>query len=399
MASEQKNIFFFGAILLAFCFTSSCTSPQKMLDAGNYDTAIRISAKRLTGKKNKKTKHVLTLQEAFAKATERDMRLAERLSRQNRPENWEEINSLYRRVRQRQERVAPLLPLVSKDGIRANFQFVKVDELEFESREKAADYLYDRAQGLLVNARRGDKMAARQAYDELNRIDQYFRDFKDKEQLKRDAHALGTTNVLVRLENNSRTIMPSALENDIRRISVRDLNSFWRTYYTERARDMDFDYEIVMSISNLDVGPDQFREREFEEAKEIEEGFDYVLDRNGNVMKDSLGNDIKVPRKVFIRARIIEAHQMKVASIAGRLELYDLRNRELLETRPLAADAVFENYASTFQGDKRALSEETLKRIGNRPVPFPSSEALLLTAAEQLKPVIKNHISGMRRLI
>ena len=342
---------------------------------------------------------MLTLQEAFAKATERDMRLAERLSRQNRPENWEEINSLYRRVRQRQERVAPLLPLVSKDGIRANFQFVKVDELEFESREKAADYLYDRAQGLLVNARRGDKMAARQAYDELNRIDQYFRDFKDKEQLKRDAHALGTTNVLVRLENNSRTIMPAALENDIRRISVHDLNSFWSTYYTERARDMDFDYEVVMSISNLDVGPDQFREREFEEAKEIEEGFDYVLDRNGNVMKDSLGNDIKVPRKVFIRARVIEAHQMKVASIAGRLELYDLRNRELLETRPLAADAVFENYASTFQGDKRALSEETLKRIGNRPVPFPSSEALLLTAAEQLKPVIKNHISGMRRLI
>ena len=399
MASQQKNILLLGLLFLAFSFTSSCTSPQKMLDAGNYDTAIRIAAKRLTGKKKKKTKHVLTLQEAFAKATERDMRLAERLSRQNRPENWEEINSLYRRVRQRQERVAPLLPLVSKDGIRANFQFVKVDELEFESREKAADYLYDRAQGLLVNARRGDKMAARQAYDELNRIDQYFRDFKDKEQLKRDAHALGTTNVLVRLENNSRTIMPAALENDIRRISVHDLNSFWSTYYTERARDMDFDYEVVMSISNLDVGPDQFREREFEEAKEIEEGFDYVLDRNGNVMKDSLGNDIKVPRKVFIRARVIEAHQMKVASIAGRLELYNLRNRELLETRPLAADAVFENYAATFQGDKRALSEETLKRIGNRPVPFPSSEALLLTAAEQLKPVIKNHISGMRRLI
>jgi len=154
-----------------------------------------------------------------------------------------------------------------------------------------------------------------------------------------------------------------------------------------------------MNISDIVVGPDQLREREFEEAKEIEEGFDYVLDRNGNVMKDSLGNDIKVPRKVFIRARVIEAHQTKVASIAGRLELFDIRNRELLETRPLAADAIFENYASTFQGDRRALSEETLKRIGNQPVPFPSNEGLLFMVAEQLKPVIKNHISGMRRLI
>jgi hypothetical protein len=395
----MRNVLFLIAALAA-TMLFSCASPQKMLDKGSFDAAIRVSAKRLTGKKNKKTKHVLVLQEAFAKATERDMSLAERLRRENRPENWEVINSLYLRVRQRQERIAPLLPLVSKDGIRANFKFVRVDELEYESRENAADYLYNRAEGLLSEARRqGDKLAAREAYDELVKIDQYFRDFKDKERLKREAHELGTTYILVRLQNNSRAIMPAALEQEIRRISVRELNSFWRTFLTERARGHDFDYEIVMNISEIVVGPDQLREREFEEAKEIEEGFDYVLDRNGNVMKDSLGNDIKVPRKVFIRARVIEAHQTKVASIAGRLELFDIRNRELLETRPMAADAIFENYASTFQGDRRALSEETLKRIGNQPVPFPTDEGLLFMVAEQLKPVIKNHIAGMRRLI
>ena len=124
-----------------------------------------------------------------------------------------------------------------------------------------------------------------------------------------------------------------------------------------------------------------------------------LLDKKGNVMKDSLGNDIKVPRKVFIRAQVFETYQTKVASISGRLEFYDLETRELVDTRPLAADAVFENYASTFRGDKRALQPETLKRIGNRPLPFPTDEALLLTAAERLKPVIKDHIAGTRRLI
>ncbi len=398
MMTGKNNLLHIAALLLTFVL-ASCSSPQKLVDSGNYDAAIQIAARRLAGQKNKKARLVIALEEGFAKATERDMRLAERLRRQGRPENWEEINSIYRRIRSRQERIEPLLPLISKEGIKADFQFVRVDELEYESRQKAADYLYARAAGWLEDARRGDKLAARRAYEELDKIDQYFKDYKDKNRLMQTAHSLGTTNVLVRLENNSRAIMPAALEREIRRISVRDLNSFWRAYYTEKAQGIDYDYEVVMRINGLEVGPNVVKEREFEEAKEIEDGFEYVLDKNGNVMKDSLGNDIKVPRKVFIRARVFETYQAKVASISGRLEFYDLETSELVDTRPLAADAVFENYASTFRGDERALSPETKRRIGNRPLPFPTDEALLLTAAEQLKPVVKDYIAGARKLI
>ena len=63
------------------------------------------------------------------------------------------------------------------------------------------------------------------------------------------------------------------------------------------------------------------------------------------------------------------------------------------------ADAVFENYASTFRGDRRALSEDACRYLGNRPQPFPTDEALLLTAMEQLKPVIKSRIAETRKLI
>lgn len=398
MITCKNNLLGTAALSLLFVL-SSCTSPQALLESGDYDQAVYLAVKRLSGKKNKKEKYVLALEEAFEKANERDMRLAERLKREGRPENWAKVNDAYRRVRTRQERVAPLLPLISKEGIRANFRFVKVDELEYESRQKAADYYYARSQELLEDARRGNKLAARRAYEELDKIDQYFRNYKDKETLKRTAHQLGTTHVLVRLENRSRSILPVALDREIRRIGVRDLNSFWQAYYTEQAKDVDFDYEVVMKVSSLEVGPDVIKEREFEEAKEIEDGFDYVLDSRGNVMKDSLGNDIKVPRKVLIRARVFETYQTKVASIAGRLEFYDLRTRDLIDSKPMAADAVFENYASTFRGDKRALSEEACRYLGNRPQPFPSDEALLMTAMEQLKPVIKSRIAETRKLI
>ncbi|MCB9267409.1 MAG: hypothetical protein H6558_20495 [Lewinellaceae bacterium] len=385
--------------LLAIFALSSCTSPQKLLESGNYDQAVYLAVKRLSGKKNKKDKYVLALEEAFEKANERDMRLAERLKREGRPENWTKINDAYRRVRSRQERVAPLLPLISKEGIKADFRFVRVDELEYESRQKAADYYYARAQSWMEDARSGDKLAARRAYEELDKIDQYFRDYKDKAALKQSAHQLGTTHVLVRLENRSRSILPVGLEREIRRIGVRDLNSFWQVYYTEQAKGVDFDYEVVMKVNHLEVGPNLVKEREFEEVKEIEDGFEYVLDDRGNVRKDTLGNDIKVPRKVLIRARVFETYQTKVASIDGRLEFYDLRTHDLIDSKPMAADAVFENYASTFRGDRRALSEDACRYLGNRPQPFPTDEALLLTAMEQLKPVIKSRIAETRKLI
>lgn len=398
MITCNNNLLATAAFALLILF-SSCTSPQKLVESGNYDQAVYLAVKRLAGKKNKKDKYVLALEEAFHKANERDMRLAERLRREGRPDNWPKINEAYRRVRSRQERVAPLLPLISKEGIRANFQFVKVDELEYESRQKAAGYHYARAQEWLEDARLGDKLAARRAYDELDNINQYFRDYKDKAALQQTARQLGTTHVLVRLENRSRSILPVTLEREIRRIGVGGLNSFWQAYYTEQARGVDFDYEVVMKISNLEAGPNVVREREFEEVKEIEDGFDYVLDSRGNVMKDSLGNDVKVPKKVLIRARVFETYQTKVASIAGRLEFYDLHTGDLIDSKPLAADAVFENYASTFRGDKRALSEEACRYLGNRPQPFPSDEALLMTAMEQLKPVIKSRIAETRKLI
>ena len=44
-----------------------------------------------------------------------------------------------------------------------------------------------------------------------------------------------------------------------------------------------------MRLTNIEVSPEQIKEREYEDTKEIEDGFEYVLDGNGNVAKDSSG--------------------------------------------------------------------------------------------------------------
>jgi hypothetical protein len=378
---------------------SSCTSPQKLVERGDYEDAIETALRRLAGKKKKKAKLVLALEEAFAKANQRDLAAANRLKNQGRAENWPRIHRHYEDIRQRQEAVAPLLPLVSKEGVKANFRFVKVDELEYEARQNAAEFHYIEAKRLLLEAERGDKLAAREAYSELESTRTYFERYKEREALQQKAHALGQTKVLVKLENQSPTILPRPLQRDIEAIGVQDLNSFWKAYYTSSARETDFDYEVVMRITNVEVDPGLVKQREFEEYKEVQDGTEYILDEAGNIAVDSLGNQLTQPRYIRVGALVIEQYQTKSAFIGGRLEFYDKRNNNLIDSRPLNAEAVFENYAATFQGDKRALSEQTRQRIGNRPQPFPSEEALLFEAAEQLKPFIKQQIAGARRMI
>ncbi|MEL6720687.1 MAG: hypothetical protein AAFP82_18425, partial [Bacteroidota bacterium] len=67
-----------------------------------------------------------------------------------------------------------------------------------------------------------------------------------------------------------------------------------------------------------------------------------------------------------------------------------------ISLKAVAADKMFEHYASTFQGDKRALSELTCRRIGNRPIPFPSDASLVYEVGEELKPIFKEKIRRIR---
>ncbi len=62
----------------------------------------------------------------------------EQLKAENRPERWERVHKIHLDIRSRQNKVAPLTPLVAKNSYRAQFQFVEIAAMERQSREKAA---------------------------------------------------------------------------------------------------------------------------------------------------------------------------------------------------------------------------------------------------------------------
>lgn len=389
-----KSVLF--ATMVIF-MASACGNPEKLIEQGNFDKAISLSARKLSGKKKKKEKYVKAMEEAFHRATSLDMRKAKALQAEGRPENWVEINRIYNKIKKRQNLIEPMLPLVDKDGYKADFRFVKIDGLVHESKEKAAHFYYIEGKRLLAQAERGDKEAARNAYDQFNRISRYYSNYKDENRLMQKAHQLGVVHVLFKIENNSRAFLPADFDRAVKRISVADLESKWRAVHLSPQRSVQYDYDVVMSLQQIDVTPGLIKEREYTDKKTIKDGLRYVLDPNGNVLKDSLGNDVREDNYIDVFATIFEACQQKSAIVSGELQFIDNRTNQVFHQEPITAEAIFEHFAATFNGDRRALSKESKRRIGNAPVPFPTDESLVLQAADHLKPVIKSKIKrGLR---
>ncbi|MDW8229455.1 MAG: hypothetical protein RMJ33_06420 [Saprospiraceae bacterium] len=392
-----NRVFFLFALCLAL-LANACQTPRHYIERGRPDEAITIALRRLSGKKNKKTTLVKDLELAFAKAQSRDLMLARNLASSGRPEEWERINRLHRQIAARQNRISPLLPLVSKDGYRARFEFVDIAEMENESRRQAAEYLYQRAQTLLEQGRRGDRQAARDAFGALQEIEnRYFRHYKDKDDLMREARSLGITYVGFEVVNQSGKILPARFNDRLLAFGVNELDTDWKRFYLKPEPDLALDYRVFFYIDHIDVSPERVSERIYTDEADIEDGWEYVLDERGNVRKDSLGNDLKKPRIVRVRADVVEVLQTKAVRLGGLLDIRDDRGIRLF-SRPMTAEVLFENYASTFRGDRRALSKESRARIGNTPMPFPADADMLLQAAERLKPQIRDELRSNRNI-
>jgi len=392
----MKNItttFFVFFLLMTFI---SCTSIEKLVDSGQYDKAIYFSTNKLSGAKVNKAEYVKGLETAFKKVTDKDMAYIEKLKNEGNPESWETILSVYATISNRQESIRPLLPLTDENGKKANFLFVNTNDLEKEAKEQTINFLYSSAKDFLQEARSTkDRISARKAYDALLRLKNYSSRFMDVPQLEREARELGITKILVNVQNYSQAVFPAGLEDEILRLGFRDLDREWQKFDAYPERNREYDLGITLILSNVQVSPGAVSEKSFSEKKDIPDGFQYVLDEKGNVKKDTAGNDIKLPKNKVIEAQILEVFQSKSAGLSGRLEVVDLHTKGVRESRDINTVAIFENRAASFKGDERALTEDTKKRLGNRPAVFPTDAILLLEAARKLRPLV---ISELRKI-
>lgn len=365
---------------------------RESLTSGDYDAAIQTAVENLKNRKDAKGKqdYIYLLEEAFAKAKDRDERNIAAWVKEANPSNSKKIFNSYLSLNTRQELIRPLLPLkLLKEGRNAIFPFVDYSDQLLNSKNALVKHLYDNSKALMLSK---DKITIRRAYDDFEYLDQLNPGYKDVTKLMEDAKLKGTDYVNVYTKNETNMVIPLRLENDLLDFSTFGLNDKWTVYHSNRVKGITYDYGVIVNFRNLNISPEQIKEKEFYKEKQVKDGTKPLLDANGIQVKDDKGNPIRVDNFKIIKATVFESRQFKSAQVTAKVDYIDFKTNQLIETFPLASEFVFEYIFAKLIGDRNACDESYIAYFDRRAVPFPSNEQMVYDSGEDLKAKLKDII-------
>jgi hypothetical protein len=385
-------------VLALLIVLSSCgvKQTQNLLSSGNYDEAINNAVSNLRTNKDKKGKqeYVYLLEEAFAKAKERDLNTINLLVKESNPAQIEKLYNLYIQLNDRQEKIKPILPLqLIKEGRTAIFPFENYNEEIVSSKNALSGYLYDNAKALI---RTKIKMNQRKAFDDLTYLNQLNPNYKDIQKLMEEAQFKGTDFVLVSTKNETNMIIPVRLQNDLLDFNTYGLNDKWTVYHNNKQKGIDYDYSMLIRFRGIYISPEQIKEKEFVKERQIKDGQKKLIDANGKVVLDEKGKEIYVDNYKNATVRIFEFRQLKSCQVTAKVEYINFKNNELMQSFPLTSEFIFENKYATYKGDRRASDDNYSSYFDKKAVPFPSNEQMVYDTGEDLKAKIKNILNTNR---
>ncbi len=384
----NKLIVFF----LAVSFLFSCKSSQKELQQGNYEQAFTKSVKKLQKKPDDREQaEIFTI--SYKKANQKNLDRIEYLKMSGESSAYDEIYKNYLSLDRRQKLAETVLP-IRAGGQTVNFQHVNYNQQIIAAKKAAADYHYRKGLELM----KGDKLAAKNAFYEFEAVRKYSSSYQDLTRLQTEAKEKGTTTVLLVPMNKTYSQLSKEFLFGLVDFGMQDLDKDWIRYYNTPQKNY-YDYNIFVSITTVFISPDDLKESKEIVKKEVKDGYKYVLDANGNVQKDSLGNDIKVDKYKTISCTVIQKTQNKMAKIEANVEYQDNKTKRIVATIPATGTNKFQYISAMANGDLKALDENTRKMIGRTPIAFPTGGEMINYAGAELKEQIKTILTTNKKYI
>lgn len=387
---KKITLLLFSLFLIVSCNTVKTTT--QALHSGNYDQAIAVSLQKLSADKNKKRKqpYVLLLENAYKKATQRDLDQIQYLKTENNAASLEAIYNLYHTLNNRQELIKPFLPLyINEQQRNAQFNFTDYTAKLIAANNQLSDYLYQNAIQLMNT---GNKLAYRKAYDDFRYLEDINPGYKNTVELIDESQQKGTDFVFVTVKNNTNKVIPKQLEVDLLNFPTYGLDDLWTVYHNNKIASKHYDFAMEVQLRAINISPEQVKERQIIREKQILDGKENLLDDNGNVVKDSLGNSIQVDRFKTITCNIYEFTQFKSVQTVGQVLYTDLHSKQLIDSFPLESIFIFEHQYATYNGNRDALETVYIDLTKLRAVPFPTNEQMIYDAAESIKSTLKQII-------
>jgi len=368
----------------------SCKTTELLISEGKADHAIDMAIKKLDGKQ-KKTKHIKALEEAFITANDQDIRQIsnlQSLANQGDATKWLEVYDLVSGIEKRQEKVRVVLPL-KNDSYEGQIDFIETSPLLLEARKGASAHLYDEGSRLLKESKReANKYEAREAYNSFEKIETYASSYKDVESLLDESKELGTTLILLEVIDESGSGDYAYQINE----RFHNVDDPWTKYHLKYEDNITYDLRSTMSITKLYISPEKEDIRTTTETRQLEKK---VVQRtsNGSARLDSMGNQQEQIDYEIIQANLTTIERTKKVTLEAKVDITDYSGKVLIASEYFGHDVIFSDQAMEVQGDRRALAGRA--HVLNAPLmatleEFPADVTMVL---EALDHVTKNMIS------
>jgi hypothetical protein len=347
----MMKIKYFYPFVLALCFMVFSASSQ---NTAQFDKEIN----RLTGKVQQypgRTKNLDALKENYEQAGKIDQDRIKALIITGQPDIWYEIYQTYSKMENRQEMV---MKLPEKAVLQMGIVKTDYQKNIIESKNRASSYLYAFSERLLQSEKPED---ARQAYADLLKVARMNTSYKDLDKLIRKAILKGATNVKFDMYNRTKKVISSPVIEQLTII----IWEFKKARYGQpkpAQEDNSFAFTLRVVLDELRIGPDQIKDQEYEEQRDILQ--------DGQVVDT-------------ISCLIQESRQRKIAQLSGSLEYYDNQIGQVVNHVPIKVESVFSNAYATLQGDPNAAGDETRELLKSKKAAYPSDEQMILDATEE----------------
>lgn len=370
-------------ILAAILLLSACASSKKLLEKGQYDDALIKAAKEIRENPTDQ-EELYVFQHSYTTANQLNRNTIKLLKLEGNPKDYLKIYHLYENIWYRQ-RLAKSLP---KTQMQLSYRDVADKMIAY--KKKAALFFYETGNELL---RENTRQSARKAYSKFMACKELIPNYKNINHKINRTLFLGTTNVIISGSNSSQISLPPEFFNTLLSIRTDEINQKWINFDTRENPNIHYDNEVLIDIQSIYISPERITEIPFQEAIEIPDGYDYVLDRRGNVKKDSLGNDIKTPKYKTIVSQLLDVGRKKKVQIRGEIVFFDNASGQEIKVEKITGYALFENHTyKLISGNTNSLSKKTQSLLKKPILPFPPNALILMRATENLKFVSKNSI-------
>jgi hypothetical protein len=390
----MKKLILLTVIVSVLASYSANKQIESAISNGNYDQVITDALRKLENNKDKKRKQdcIVQLKDAYYKVLEEDLHTIVHLKKDVNPEHYKTIYTIYEDLEERQHAIKRVLPL------KINSKTLNIELNDYTSqildyRYKISDYLIDQGITLLYSE---DKYNARKAYGIFSYIERINPNFEEIRSLMTEVHQKGMDYVNVSIVNKTQQIIPQQLETQMVDLSTSVLNQFWTTYHTNTDATINYGFAIQFQLKRINISPERINEHQQLRERQILEDWEYQLDTNNTIAKDSLGNAIKIDKIVTIKARFFEVIKTKSVQIIADIVYTDLILNQVIDEFTIESGFVFENVFGRFREDERALSKTDRILLRQRQIQFPKDIQMVLDTGDDLKMKLKDIIGAHR---